>query len=526
MKKLVIVAVIAAAGVAGAYYGGLLGNKSAAKTAQEGAAQERGAGQGGQGGGGFQGGGGGFGGGGGGNFRGGGRGGRGGPMTVEIATAKRASIASELTVVGNLIGETTVSVAPRAAGRLQEVYVRLGDRVGTGQRIAKVEDYELLEQLKQQEAAQEVSLATIRQREADLALAKTNVDRNRSLFERQLLPKQTLDDNEARYQSAQAQLDLARAQAQQSKARLDELKINLANTIITSPVNGFISRRMVDPGASVGQNAPVVEVVDISRVRLIANVVEKDLKQLQTGDVTRVGVDAFPGETFMGRIARVSPVLDPATRTAPIEIEIPNPTYRLKPGMYARVGITLETNKDALVVPANALVDLGGRRGVFQPLSETAVFRAVQIGTEQGDIVEVLGGLVEGDQVITTGAGQLRDGDRIQVAGGRGRGGRGRSGEGGGQGTDSASARPGGASGGRTGGDTSRGGQLTGARSGRGTGTTADGRRFGGQFSSEGRQGQFGRGRAPGGGTAGRQGNQNQTPTSGTAPVAQPSTQQ
>ena len=154
MKKLVIVAVIAAAGGAGAYYGGLLGNKSAAKTAQEGAAQERGAGQGGQGGGGFQGGGGGFGGGGGGNFRGGGRGGRGGPMTVEIATAKRASIASELTVVGNLIGETTVSVAPRAAGRLQEVYVRLGDRVGTGQRIAKVEDYELLVQLKLQDDAQ------------------------------------------------------------------------------------------------------------------------------------------------------------------------------------------------------------------------------------------------------------------------------------------------------------------------------------------------------------------------------------
>ena len=156
-----------------------------------------------------------------------------------------------------------------------------------------------------------MSQATIRQRDADLQLAKTNVERSRSLFERQLLPKQTLDDTESRYQSAQAQLDLARAQAQQSKARLDELKINLANTIITSPVNGFISRRLVDPGASVGQNAPIVDVVDISRVRLVANVVEKDLKQLQRGDTTRVQVDAFPGETFTGRIARVSPVLDP-----------------------------------------------------------------------------------------------------------------------------------------------------------------------------------------------------------------------
>ncbi len=124
----------------------------------------------------------------------------------------RASLAEELTVVGNLIGDATVSVVPRAAGRLQDVSVRLGDRVRRGQRIAKIEDFEIVEQVKQQEAAQEVSQATIRQREADLQLAETNVERSRSLFERQLLPKQTLDDNEARYQAALAQLDLARAQ--------------------------------------------------------------------------------------------------------------------------------------------------------------------------------------------------------------------------------------------------------------------------------------------------------------------------
>jgi RND family efflux transporter MFP subunit len=517
MKKLVIVAVIAAAAAAGAYYGGLFGDQTATKTAtqDDAAAQGR---QGGQGGG-FQGGG---------NFRGGGvggRGGRSGPMTVEIATARRASIAAELTVVGNLIGETTVSVAPRAAGRLEEVSVRLGDRVARGQRIAKIEDFELVQQIKQQEAAQEVSQATIRQREADLALAKLNLDRAKSLFERQIQSKQILDDTDSRHQSAQAQLDLARAQAQQSKARLDELKINLSNTIITSPVNGFISRRLVDPGASVGQNAPIVEVVDISRVRLIANVVEKDLKQLQGGDTTRVQVDAFPGETFTGRIARVSPILDQATRTAPIEIEIANPTYRLKPGMYARVSITLETKKDALVVPANALVDLGGRRGVFMPLSETAVFRAVQVGTEQGDIVEILGGLTEGTEVITTGAGQLRDGDRVVIAGGRGgRGSRGRGGSGSGQGSDSASARPGGTDGATASPGGERSDARTAGQGGQGTAGTGDGRRAGGQFPGEGRQGQFGRGRSPGG-SEGRQGTQGQIPTSGGAPVAQPATQ-
>jgi HlyD family secretion protein len=476
MKKLAILAVLVAAGAAVYYYTDVFKQEPTAATAQSGAGAQGRGGQGRQGGGG--------------GFGGGGRGGgRSGPMTVETGKARRTSIAQELTVVGNLIGESTVSVAPRAAGRLEDVSVRLGDQVRRGQRIAKIEDFELLEQIKQQEAAQEVSQATIRQRDADMGLAKTNLDRSRSLFERQLIAKQALDDTESRYQSAQAQVDLARAQAQQSRARLDELKINLANTIITSPVNGFVSRRLADPGASVGQNAPVVEVVDISRVRLIANVVEKDLKQLQSGDTTRVQVDAFPGETFTGRIARVSPVLDPATRTAPIEVEIPNGTYRLKPGMYARVGITLETTKNALVVPANALVDLGGRRGVFQPLSETAVFRAVQVGTEQGDIVEVLGGLTEGDEVITTGAGQLRDGDRIVIAGGRGgRGGRGRGGSGQGA-TDSASATPTGRNGtAPRGSGTATGGSGT-APGGRGTTPTAgEGRRAGGQFSREGDQ--------------------------------------
>jgi len=197
----------------------------------------------------------------------------------------------------------------------------------------------------------------------------------------------------------------------------------------TSPVNGFVSKRAVDPGAYVSQQTPVADVVDITRVRLVANVVEKDLKELETGNQTRVQVDAFPGETFTGRIARVSPVLDPATRTAPIEIEIANPTYRLKPGMYARVGITTQTKKQALVLPSSAVVDLGGRRGVFQLQNETAVFKTVTVGSEQGLVVEILAGLAEGDEVISTGAGALRDGDRVALPGGRtGGNGRGRRG--------------------------------------------------------------------------------------------------
>jgi HlyD family secretion protein len=403
MKKLVIIVVVVAALAGVAVYSGVFTRESAQAADEQTAAQDA-AGRGGR-----QGGG------------GGGRGGRfggGGPLTVEVAHASRGSVIQHLIVVGNLIGDATVAVVPRAAGRLEGVFVQLGDRVTRGQRIAKIEDEELREQIKQAEAAQEVSRATIRQREADLKLAETNVERSRSLFERQLLPKQTLDDNEARYQSAVAALDLARAQSSQSQARLDELQVNMANTVITSPVNGFVARRAADPGAFVSQNAPVADVVDISRVRLVVNVVEKDLKQVQVGDMAEVSVDAFPGEKFSGRIARVAPVLDPATRTAPIEIEIPNPVFRLKPGMYARVGIKTEERPNALVVPTNAVVAVGGERGVFLALNDnTAAFRRVQVGVESDDRIEILDGVAEGDRVVTTGAAALRDGDRFLLTG-------------------------------------------------------------------------------------------------------------
>ncbi|OFW17016.1 MAG: hypothetical protein A3F70_05525 [Acidobacteria bacterium RIFCSPLOWO2_12_FULL_67_14] len=399
MKTLVVILIVSAAAAGIAVYSGVL-NRQPAGAAPAGPAEPgtRGRGAGGS----------------------GVAGGRGaaGPMTVEVATAARGSVAQQLVVVGNLIGDATVSVVPRAAGRLQDITVRLGDPVRRGQRIAKIEDYELQEQVKQQDAALEVSRATIRQREADLQLAETNAERSRNLFARQLLPKQALDDTEARYQAAVAQLDLARAQNTQSLARLEELRINLANTIIVSPVNGFVAQRTADPGAFVGQNAPIVEVVDISRVRLVANIVEKDLKQIQTGDETAVGVDAYPGEIFSGRIARVAPVLDPATRTASIEIEIPNPGFRLKPGMYARVTITTDARKDALVVPSNAVVDVGGRRGIFLAAQNDIVsFRPVTVGIEERALIEVLSGVAEGDRVVTTGAGALRDGDRVIVAG-------------------------------------------------------------------------------------------------------------
>jgi membrane fusion protein (multidrug efflux system) len=411
MRKVVMIALVAVLAGGAAFYFGLFSREQTAAAA--GGQGQPGGGQGGPGG---QRPGGGGGGGpmGGGGFGGGFR----PPITVQIGAATKGDIDASMTVVGNLIGQQTVDIVPRTGGRLVSVNVQLGDAVRRGQLLAKLEDFEIVEQVKQAEASLEVARATIRQREADLKVAELNFDRSKNLFQRQLLAKQALDDAESRYLAAEAQIDLSKAQAQQTAARLEELQINLGNTRIISPVDGFVGKRNVDPGAWVSQNAPIVSVVEISSLRLVANVVEKDLRLVNTGDSATVEVDAFPGDLFKGRIARVSPVLDPATRTATMEVEIPNRDNRLKPGMYARVLLSIEQRKGTTLVPKIAVVDFEGKRGVWIPGDDNKVqFREAKLGLEDPERVEIVEGLKPGDRIVTEGAGSLRAGDTIVLPG-------------------------------------------------------------------------------------------------------------
>jgi RND family efflux transporter MFP subunit len=421
----IIVAIVVIAGGAAAYY--FTGDRADASASQSDTPGQGGRGRQSRpdtGGGGF----------GGGGFGGGGRGFSGPrpPMTVELASVTRGDMVDSVTVVGNLIGAATVDAVPRANGRLEDVYVKMGDHVRMGQRLAKIEDREILEQVKQAEASYAVAQATIRQRQADLKLALNNLERSRSLFERDLLPRQTFDDTDSRYQAAQAQLDLAQAQMEQTRARLDELKITLSNTVISSPVEGFIGKRTLDPGASVNVNSSFMSVVDIRTVRLVINIVEKDLRRISPGAGVEIEVDAYPDEVFNGRVARIAPILDPATRTAQVEIEVPNSTFRLKPGMYARAKFTVEKHEKTLLVPTVSVVDVSGKIGVFIPNGETANFHPVTPGIQHQDFTEVVAGLQEGQHIISTGAAALREGDRITLPGARaaGRGGRGRRGGG------------------------------------------------------------------------------------------------
>jgi RND family efflux transporter MFP subunit len=355
-------------------------------------------------------------------------------MTVEVAPVARHEIAEYITVVGNLIGESTVDVVPRLAGRIEAVNVRMGDRVTKGQVVAKMDDRDIREQVSQAEANLEVNNATVRTRESDLKASEIVLSRQKTMMMSGLTTKQNLDDADARYNSALAQLDVAKAQTTQTRARIEELKITLGNTNVVSPVDGFVGRRNLDPGAFAGNNAPLVSVVAIGTVRLVANLVEKDFRRVVTGMPAVVEVDAFPGEKFTGKVSRVSPSFDPATRTAPMEIEVPNPGYRLKPGMYARVSLTIDRQADALVVPRSAIVDTEGKRGVYLLDQGVARFRTVTTGLQDAARVQILGGVDEGARVVTIGALAIKDGDRVQLAGAAGDGRRGGGTGGGGEG--------------------------------------------------------------------------------------------
>lgn len=352
----------------------------------------------------------------GGGVPGGGRGrGAAAPMSVDVGTAVRGEVVDYITVVGNLIGEATVDVVPRVAGRIESVFVQMGDRVTRGQAVVKLEDRAIREQVNQVRANIQVNQATLAARENDEIVARNALERARTSFERGLLSQAGLEDAEARHSAAASQVTVAKAQLVSTQARLDELSVTLSDTTVVSPVDGFVGRRNLDPGAFAGGNTVILSVVDIGTVRMVANLVEKDFRRVQAGAQARVEVDAFPGEQFTGLVSRVAPVFDPATRTATMEIEVPNPGFRLKPGMYARVRLTAERRPDALTVARAAIVDIQGRRGVYVVEDDVARFREVQTGIADEGRVEIASGLTEGARVVTTGALAIRDGERISV---------------------------------------------------------------------------------------------------------------
>ncbi|MCI0422916.1 MAG: efflux RND transporter periplasmic adaptor subunit [Acidobacteria bacterium] len=335
--------------------------------------------------------------------------------TVEVSKVRLGPLAEKVSLVGALKPVAQVDVISKMTGRIDQLKAEIGDWVDKGTLIAKVDEDEVRQQVNRAAAALEVAKASLSQKQTDLEILKKELDRTLELHENQLIPRRDLDTAEARYRGAIAQEKLAEAQIDQAQAELRELRVRLDNTRILAPISGLVGKRHVDNGALISPSIPVVSVVDLSTMVMEINVPEKDLVKIRSGLEANIALDAFPEQKFKGRVIRISPVLDAATRTGSVEIEVPNPKMMLKAEMFARVELDLGTRHHTLLVPREALVSHEQQRGVFKLDEDTARFQPVDAGASQGGEVEVISGLKEGEAVITLGVNLVKNGDRVRL---------------------------------------------------------------------------------------------------------------
>ena len=345
-------------------------------------------------------------------------GGAGQALLVETGVVQPHQFETTLEVLGELEAQAVVEVMSQISGRLSQVSGNRGERVEAQQLLAVVDDVDLRQQIRRAEAVIAVSLAGVNRERVTFDTLLKQIERYRGLHEDSLISTQELEDLESRLDVAEAQVELAKAQVEQSEAALRELRTQQEQTRIYSPLDGYISARHLEPGALVSPSLPIVSVLNLDRVKTIVGVSESALREVKVGLKAEIEVDAFPGEIYQGTLTRISPFLNPETRTADVEIEVANLDHALKPGMFARVKIDASVSRISPGIPRSALLTRGSEKGVYV-LGEgmTAMFQPIETGRITGEVVEVVGGLEEGVEFVTVGAQNVNEGDRVRLAG-------------------------------------------------------------------------------------------------------------
>jgi RND family efflux transporter MFP subunit len=294
-------------------------------------------------------------------------------------------------------------VGAKTLGYLDAVLVDRGDAVKKGQLVALVRPSDLPDQLA---AARSVAS----QAESAAALARANLDRAKALAPAGRVSKQDLQ---------QAETALAAALAAQNGARsqVGALAVKLGETRITSPLDGVVSARRLDPGALVGPGAngsPILTVDRIDVLRLFVSVNENEVLRLKLGQLAHVELDAVPGHRFEGQVVRLSPSLDPATRTLDAEVQLQNRSGELRAGMYGRAAIVTGVHAGALTVPVGAVQISNGHSFVYALRGEKVERREVQTGVDGEEWLEILSGLRPDDEVVVAGLEGLSDGSQVR----------------------------------------------------------------------------------------------------------------
>ena len=302
------------------------------------------------------------------------------PM-VQVDVAHKRSVDQTRTYTANVEADNVNNIAPAMSNRIERILVDVGDHVKRGQTLVTLD------------------ASTADQQRINLELSETEYNRAVELLNIGAGTQRAVDQ-------LKAQLDAQRAQYQNT----------LTNTVLKSPITGVVTARNYDPGDMTGAQ-PVLTVGQTTpNVKVVINVNESDLAVVKHGMTVDVTFDAYDGEKFTGRITRVAPALDITTRTFPVEVTVANNDERIRPGMFARVGINLGA-RDNVVVPDRAVVKQTGsaNKYVYTHSNGTVAYKKVELGQRLDDSFELLSGIADGDTVVIAGQVRLADGVAVSV---------------------------------------------------------------------------------------------------------------
>jgi len=374
-------------------------------------------------------------------------------VPVETVSLHLGSIDRRLHLTGTIISEAMVDVLSKVSGILEKIQVEQGDRIKADQVVAIVEREEKEAQFQEASAALDVLKANwaqmesgarpeeitqaeqlVRQTKASWETSLDNSMRLKNLKERNFISQQRLDEamlqltqSEAEYRSASEKLtllkkgarqedrDALRAQIRQAEAAVRLAELHLKNTIIHAPISGVISERFLDQGALVNTTTPIMRIVAMDKVKVVVQVVERELAHLKCGALADIQVDAYVEEVFRGELTCINPTVNLESRTVDVEIQVDNKDHRLKPGMFARVSIVTQRRDGVLMLSKDWLVRQSATPQVFVNENGKASRRVVSLGVEGEEYVEVLKGLQAGEEVIVAGQYEIKDGMPVKV---------------------------------------------------------------------------------------------------------------
>lgn len=310
-------------------------------------------------------------------------------IPVEAATVASGDVAAYYSGTATLEADDQATVVSQITGVVLETAVEEGDYVEAGQVLARVETdrYRL-----------EVEMAG-----AALKRLETDHQRKQELFDRALVSADDFERVSAELQAQRAAYDLAR--------------LDLEYTSIRAPIAGFVSERLVRPGNLVKLHDPVFRITSYDPLLAVLHVPERELRVLRKGLDVSMTLDAWPGQTFSGKIIRISPVVDPGTGTFRVTAELRDDgQMMLKPGLFGRIEVLYDLREGVAVIPRSAVITEDERNHVFVIAEDgSAIRRSVQLGYERAGMIEVRDGVVAGETVVTSGKGSLSDGTRVEI---------------------------------------------------------------------------------------------------------------